>query len=112
MIEALACGTPIIAKPCGSVPEVLRDGVTGFLATDLDSFVSAVGKIPTLSRQKCREEFETRFTADVMTANYERIYYRLVDDRRVSVSQQEMRPTVAIEASNDIRKSVVVPPQV
>jgi glycosyltransferase involved in cell wall biosynthesis len=112
MIEALACGTPIIAKPCGSVPEILRDGVTGFLATDLDSFVSAVGKIPTLSRQKCREEFETRFTADVMTANYERIYYRLVDDRRVSVSQQEMRPTVAIEASKDIRKSVVVSPQV
>jgi glycosyltransferase involved in cell wall biosynthesis len=77
MIEALACGTPVIARPCGSVPEVLRQGVTGFLATDLDDLVAAAGKIDQISRARCREEFDQRFTAQVMAAHYERIYYEL-----------------------------------
>jgi glycosyltransferase involved in cell wall biosynthesis len=79
VIEALACGTPVIARPCGSVPEVLRDGVTGFLASSLDDLVAAVGKVPAISRRACREEFERRFTAEVMAANYERIYYQLLE---------------------------------
>ena len=77
MIEALACGTPIIARPCGSVPEILRHGVTGFIGSSLEELVSAVAHIDTISRQKCRDEFETRFTAQVMAANYERVYYQL-----------------------------------
>ena len=78
MIEALACGTPVIARPCGSVPEILRQGVTGFIASSLDELVSAVGHIGVISRQKCRDEFETRFTSEVMATNYERVYYQLV----------------------------------
>jgi glycosyltransferase involved in cell wall biosynthesis len=77
MIEALACGTPVIARPCGSVPEVLRQGVTGFMAMDLDDLVAAAGKIDQISRARCREEFDQRFTAQVMAAHYERIYYEL-----------------------------------
>jgi glycosyltransferase involved in cell wall biosynthesis len=77
MIEALACGTPVIARPFGSVPEVLRHGITGFLGGSLEELVGSVDKIGDISRQRCREEFETRFTSEVMAANYEHIYYHL-----------------------------------
>ena len=79
MIEALACGTPVLARPCGSVPEVLRDGVSGILATEFDDLVAAVKRIDTISREGCRKEFETRFTVDVMAAQYERIFYDLIN---------------------------------
>ncbi len=81
MIEALACGTPVIARPCGSVPEVLRHGVTGFIAAEFDDLVQAVKNVDTLSREVCRKEFETRFTADVMAAQYERIFRDLISAR-------------------------------
>lgn len=77
MIEALACGTPVIARPCGSVPEILRHGVTGFVAASVDELVAAVEKVGKLSRHACRQEFEARFTAEVMATNYERIYNQL-----------------------------------
>lgn len=77
MIEALACGTPVIARPFGSVPEVLRHGITGFLGASLEELVGSVNQIGDISRQRCREEFETRFTSEVMAANYEHIYYHL-----------------------------------
>lgn len=83
MIEALACGTPVIAAPRGSVPEVLRDGVTSFLASDVGAMVAAVNKVESLSRVKCREEFDRRFTSEVMARNYERLYEALIE--RVSV---------------------------
>ena len=82
MIEALACGTPVIARPCGSVPEVLRNGVSGIIATEFDDLVRAVKNIDNISRESCRREFETRFTADVMVAQYERIYLDLISTRR------------------------------
>ncbi|HEX7230003.1 MAG TPA: glycosyltransferase, partial [Candidatus Binatia bacterium] len=77
MIEALACGTPVIARPCGSVPEILRDGVTGYIGSSLDELVAAVKNIHRISRRACRQEFDRRFTAGVMAANYERIYFEL-----------------------------------
>lgn len=78
MIEALACGTPVIARPCGSVPEVLRDGVTGFFASEVDELVAAVKRAETLSREQCRQEFERRFTVEVMADNYEHIYREMM----------------------------------
>jgi glycosyltransferase involved in cell wall biosynthesis len=78
MIEALSCGTPVIARPCGSVPEVIRDGVTGFIASELDEMVAAVKKVETISRAACREEFERRFTVQVMADNYERVYREML----------------------------------
>jgi Glycosyl transferases group 1 len=82
MIEALACGTPVIARPCGSVPEVLRNGVSGIVVTEFEDLVKAVKNIDRVSREGCRKEFETRFTADVMAAQYERIFYDLINTRR------------------------------
>jgi glycosyltransferase involved in cell wall biosynthesis len=89
MIEALACGTPVIARPCGSVPEVLRDGITGFMASSVDGLVDAAQKISAISRRTCRIEFEARFTSEVMANNYELVYHALIDERRKPVLQGE-----------------------
>jgi hypothetical protein len=59
------------------------------MANDVDGLVDAVRRIPTISRQRCRNEFETRFTADVMAANYERVYYQLIDERRTRAQQDD-----------------------
>ena len=82
MIEALACGTPVIARPCGSVPEVMRNGVTGYVATEFDDLLKAIKNVESVSRAACRKEFESRFTADVMAAQYEEIFYGLIAARR------------------------------
>jgi glycosyltransferase involved in cell wall biosynthesis len=83
MIEALACGTPVIANRRGSVPEVMEDGVTGFVVEDLDQAVQAVGRIPTLDRRACRRVFEQRFSAERMAADYLTIYRRLLEEKRL-----------------------------
>jgi glycosyltransferase involved in cell wall biosynthesis len=79
MIEAMACGTPVIARPCGSVPEVLRDGVTGYIADSVDQLAAAVRKIQDLSREACRAEFERRFTVEHMADRYEQIYLETIE---------------------------------
>jgi len=78
MIESMACGTPVIAYECGSVPEVMEDGVTGFIVRDLDEAVNGVNRIRELSRLRCREVFERRFAADRMASDYVDVYKRLV----------------------------------
>jgi glycosyltransferase involved in cell wall biosynthesis len=78
MIEALACGTPVIAWRCASVPEVIDDGVTGFIVDSLDEAVRAVGRVASLSRRRCRGVFEQRFGAARMARDYLAIYERLV----------------------------------
>jgi len=78
MIESMACGTPVIARPCGSVPEVMRDGVSGFVRADFDDLVEAVNKVDTISRAACREEYEKRFAVEVMAEKYERIYREMI----------------------------------
>jgi glycosyltransferase involved in cell wall biosynthesis len=80
MIEAFACGTPVIAWPHGSVPEILEHGVTGFLCDDLDAAVRAVGQIDRIDRAACRRVFEERFTAERMARDYLSIYELLRED--------------------------------
>jgi len=80
MIEAMACGTPVIAFPRGSVPEVVDDGESGFIARNVDEAVTAVSKIERLSRKKCRRIFERRFAASRMAKDYVRIYQRLLGE--------------------------------
>ena len=100
MIEALACGTPVIARPCGAVPEILRHGVTGFIGSSVDDLVAGVEKLGDISRQKCRDEFEARFTVEVMAANYERVYYHLVatdwNMRRTCAQPRRSTPNAAL----------------
>lgn len=79
MIEALACGTPVIARPCGSIPEVIRNGATGFIVKSVEEMVAAVRDIGKLAREECRREFENRFTVEIMVDRYEQIYRQLID---------------------------------
>ena len=82
MIEAMACGTPVIAWRCGSVPEIIDEGVTGCIVTSIDDAVSAVGRAATLDRRRIRAVFERRFAASVMARNYVDLYRRQTDIRR------------------------------
>ena len=77
MIEAMACGTPVIAFDCGSVPEVLEDGLTGFVVEDVAGAVAAVGRLDRLYRPAIRSRFEERFSAAAMAREYVRIYQQL-----------------------------------
>ena len=79
MIEAMACGTPVIAVPRGSVPEVLEAGVTAHFGRTLDDLVAAVERIDEIDRRACREAFERRFSDVRMGGDYEQIYRRLVE---------------------------------
>jgi glycosyltransferase involved in cell wall biosynthesis len=81
MIEALACGTPVIAYGRGSVPEVLEDGVTGWIVAGRDDAIQAIAQVSTLSRRRCRQTFEERFSATQMTQDYLRIYQQLLEPR-------------------------------
>jgi glycosyltransferase involved in cell wall biosynthesis len=78
MIEAMACGTPVIAYSNGSVPEVMEHRRTGFIVDTLEEAIEAVRRVPELSRQRCREIFEERFTAERMAREYVRVYERLI----------------------------------
>jgi glycosyltransferase involved in cell wall biosynthesis len=78
MIEALACGTPVIAYRNGSVPEVMDDGITGFVVDNTEQAVRAVGRVASLNRAECRRVFEQRFSARRMAQDYLAVYRRLV----------------------------------
>jgi glycosyltransferase involved in cell wall biosynthesis len=79
MIEALACGTPVIAYRAGSVAEIVEEGKTGYIVETLDEAVNAVRRIDALDRGTCRRVFEERFSAPRMCADYLAIYHRLCD---------------------------------
>ena len=78
MIEAMACGTPVIAYRQGSVPEVMLDGETGFIVEERDDAIEAVQRVSGLSRERCRRAFEERFTAERMAHDYVSVYERVV----------------------------------
>lgn len=78
MIEAMACGTPVIAFSQGSVPEVISHGETGFIVNNVDEAIKAVDKIHTISRECCRYIFETRFSDKRMTDEYLMIYEAII----------------------------------
>jgi glycosyltransferase involved in cell wall biosynthesis len=77
MIEALACGTPVVAFNSGSVPEIINHGVTGFIVNNVSEATLAVEQINSIDRQRCREEFERRFTSERMVSQYEDIYQQI-----------------------------------
>jgi glycosyltransferase involved in cell wall biosynthesis len=88
MAEALACGTPVIALRDGSVPEVIEDGVTGFICSSEDEMVAAVARVAELDRARCRAEAERRFSPRTMASAYEDIYRQLAHGRRHTGSRK------------------------
>ena len=90
MIESLAAGTPVIALRRGSVPEVLEDGVTGFICDDVDEMTEAVGRIDEIDPEACRRGAE-RFSAERMCQGYEDVYRSLLGSR---VPRPRLEPTL------------------
>jgi glycosyltransferase involved in cell wall biosynthesis len=81
MIEAMACGTPVVAWSGGSVDEVITDGLTGFVVESLDQAVAATHDAVRLDRVACRQEFERRFTVERMATDYLAVYGDLAGGR-------------------------------
>ncbi|WP_049018532.1 glycosyltransferase, partial [Burkholderia multivorans] len=88
MIEAMACGTPVIAFKRGSVPEVIDNGVSGFVVEDELSAVAALKRLDTLPREQVRAAFEARFTSKVMAQNYVKSYEELLRQKRRTVLRE------------------------
>jgi glycosyltransferase involved in cell wall biosynthesis len=86
MIEAMACGTPVIAYPRGSVPEIVDDGITGFLVHNAEEAAKAVEGISAIERRSCRRRFEERFSARRMSEDYLALYERLVNGQSEPVA--------------------------
>lgn len=81
MIEAMACGTPVVAFRCGSTPEIIEDGATGFLVDTLEQAIAAAEKAPALDREAIRARFELRFSATAMARRYLDVYGDLLARR-------------------------------
>ena len=105
-IEALACGTPVLAYRRGSVPEIIDDGSTGYICEQLDEFIAAVEQVSILDRRRCRQAFEMRFTVERMVEDYMDVYEQIVVDHATAAVQSHMNP-VAI--STLARPSVSMP---
>lgn len=92
LIEALACGLPVIAFPMGSVTEIIDDGVTGFLVANVEEAARSVSRLSSLDRRKCREAFERRFTTERMAQDYLNIYDHIKrEPESVAVNDGELR---------------------
>jgi glycosyltransferase involved in cell wall biosynthesis len=89
MIEAMACGTPIIAFPLGSVPEIIAPGVSGFLVRNSQEAVRAVKRINEIDRLECRRHFELNFSDERMAQDYLRIYKQLIHPTSNSIAVEE-----------------------
>ncbi|WOD41519.1 glycosyltransferase [Nodosilinea sp. E11] len=72
--EALACGTPVISTPRGSLPEIVRPGVDGFLVNPVDEVVVAIQQLPAINRRHCRQRVESHFSAEAVVSQYEKLY--------------------------------------
>lgn len=94
MIEAMACGTPVVAFGCGSVPELIDDGVTGYIVSDLDAAIDAAARAHTLDRRVCRATFERRFSSARMARDYLAVYADVMANQRTD-SERRAREAAA-----------------
>jgi glycosyltransferase involved in cell wall biosynthesis len=81
MVESMACGTPVIVPPLGAAPELVVDGSSGFIRSEIDEMVAAVDRLGELSPADCRQRVADNFTAEVMVSGYERIFERVLARR-------------------------------
>jgi len=90
MIEAMACGTPVIAFACGSTPEIIEDGATGFLVSTMDEAVAAAAEAHRLDREAIRARFDLRFSATAMARRYLDVYADLLAQRPFAAPMRTM----------------------
>lgn len=91
MIEAMACGTPVVAWNCGAVPEVIDDGVTGFIVDTEEQALAAIARVPELDRRRVRATFERRFGAMTMAKAYLDVYAQLLRAQRLAAPRERSR---------------------
>jgi glycosyltransferase involved in cell wall biosynthesis len=106
MIEAMACGTPVVAWRCGSVPDIVDHGVTGFIVGTEDEAVAALTRLHLLDRRRIRAMFEQRFTAAVMARNYLQLYWRLYSDASRHGARPRQQAVNSLQRSADGRRGV------
>lgn len=99
MIESMACGTPVIARRRGSIPEVVDHGVSGFVCEDLDDAIEAVGQLDALDSRTVREAFERRYSAGRMAREYTALYRQVVLDHQTSALAEQTSPYQVGESS-------------
>ena len=98
VVESNACGTPVIASRLGSMPEIIQEGVNGFLVSDVSQAVEAVGKISALSRKMCRDVVKERFSVDRMVEAYLKVYAQVLDETK----RDDHRPWGYYEVLSDL----------
>jgi glycosyltransferase involved in cell wall biosynthesis len=91
MIEAMACGTPVLAFRCGSVPELIDEGVTGAVVDSIEDGIAALPHVMTLDRRAVRQRFEERFSAHRMAKDYAGIYRSLLKRSQVKPEDEDVR---------------------
>jgi glycosyltransferase involved in cell wall biosynthesis len=106
MIEAMACGTPVLAFRQGSVPEVVEDGITGYVVESAEEAICKLGSVTALDRGRVRRRFEQRFTAERMAQDYLEVYARLIG-ARADRKEDRSRSHVVASRSADVSS----PPQ-
>jgi glycosyltransferase involved in cell wall biosynthesis len=94
MIEAMACGTPTLAFRCGSVPEVIDDGLSGYIVDSEEEAVSVLQQTVTMDRRRVRRRFEERFSASRMAADYVALYEKMLDQRTLLSRRVSSRGTM------------------
>jgi glycosyltransferase involved in cell wall biosynthesis len=100
VIEAMACGTPVIAFPFGSMPELIEPGVNGALVESVDQAIAEVEALAALDRRLCRRSFEQRFTVARMAKNYVRAYEELAEETASSLGRSALpEPGIPIPAA-------------
>jgi glycosyltransferase involved in cell wall biosynthesis len=79
LVESMACGTPVVAFNRGSMPEIIRDGETGYIVEDIEGAIDAVAKVTSINRSTCRADVEKRFSSTRMARDYVRVYQEILD---------------------------------
>jgi len=104
LAEAMACGTPVLATPYGAVPEVVVNGVTGFVCATTDALIAAASRLDEISRHACRAHVEAHFSASTMTTGYERLYRQLIGAR--TAMEAPIARTLDAEYARDTMLSI------
>lgn len=101
LVEAMACGTPVIAFARGAAPELIVDGETGFLVQDVDSMVDAIGEIDAIDPARCRQHVEANFDAPVMVEGYLRLYREIVGAPAIVAETPPLAPVPTFYAKDE-----------
>jgi Glycosyl transferases group 1 len=113
VIEAMVCGTPVIAFPFGLLPELIEPGVNGALVESIEQAVAAVEGLPALDRTLCRRSFEERFTTDRMARDYVGVDEALANEQVLSAGGAELPGSgipITVPLPVAVEKGLVLPP--